>query len=257
MDSRAFAVKPRGVLLRSAVRITVIWILGEFSLFYNASCNRQRHWILLLQLFVLVALADEVGISKAVLAQVAIEYGNEARSRVENWGNLMIEVKDGSTQQKLKQVNDFFNDLEFVSDQSQWGVSDYWATPIEFLSTAGGDCEDFSVAKYFTLRELGIPVEKLRLTYVKAVKLKQAHMVLAYYESANAVPLVLDNLVGEIKPASLRKDLLPVYSFNGDGLWLAKQRGGGRKVSDSSRLSNWTDLASRMKAFSTGIGLRE
>ena len=102
MDSRAFAVKPRGVLLRSAVRITVIWILGEFSLFYNASCNRQRHWILLLQLFVLVALADEVGISKAVLAQVAIEYGNEARSRVENWGNLMIEVKDGSTLTKIE-----------------------------------------------------------------------------------------------------------------------------------------------------------
>jgi predicted transglutaminase-like cysteine proteinase len=227
-------------------------------LFQNSSSIHQRHWIILFQvLFVWAALADEAGISKAVLAKVAIEYGNEARSRVENWGNLMIEVKDGSTQQKLKQVNDFFNELAFVSDQSQWGTSDYWATPIEFLSTAGGDCEDFSVAKYFTLRKLGIPVEKLRLTYVKAVKLKQAHMVLAYYESANAVPLVLDNLIGEIKPASLRKDLLPVYSFNGDGLWLAKQRGGGRKVSGSSRLSNWTDLSSRMKAFNAGIGLHE
>jgi predicted transglutaminase-like cysteine proteinase len=228
---------------------------GERHLFYNPTSNQQRIWIVMLQFFVLIALADESGVSEAVLARVAIEYGNSARSRVELWGHLIHNIKDVSAEQKLEQVNDFFNELDFVSDQSQWGKSDYWATPIEFLSIAGGDCEDFSVAKYFTLRELGIPVEKLRLTYVKAVKLRQAHMVLAYYPTIDAEPLVLDNLIAEIKPASLRKDLLPVYSFNGDGLWLAKQRGSGRKVGNSDRLSNWNDLSRRMKTLSAGIGL--
>lgn len=206
-------------------------------------------------MFVLGALASETGVTEAVLKRVASEYGSEARIRVSQWGDLMREISREPERKKLQRVNEFFNQLEFVSDQTQWGKSDYWATPIEFLSVARGDCEDFSVAKYFTLREVGIPVEKLRLTYVKAVKLKQAHMVLAYYASADAEPLVLDNLVGDIKPASLRKDLLPVYSFNGDGLWLAKQRGSGRKVSGAKRLSNWNDLSRRMQAFSAGISL--
>ncbi len=221
----------------------------------HLSINHKYFWLLGIQMFVMVAIANESGVTESILNQVVVQYGSEARSRVSEWGNLIQEIRAEPTREKLQRVNDFFNQLEFVSDQSQWGVSDYWATPIEFLAVARGDCEDFSVAKYFTLRELGIPVEKLRLTYVKAVKLKQAHMVLAYYESADAVPLVLDNLIGEIKPASLRKDLLPVYSFNGDGLWLAKQRGSGRKVSGPKRLSNWNDLSRRMKAFSAGMDL--
>lgn len=230
---------------------------GAQPVFKNLTIPGKTFWLLCIQLFAVLVLANEMVISEAVLAQVAVEYGDEARNRVFEWGSLMQLSGSDPVQQKLRRVNDFFNHLEFVSDQDQWGVSDYWATPIEFLGVARGDCEDFSIAKYFTLRELGIPEEKLRLTYVKAVKLKQAHMVLAYYESADAEPLVLDNLVKEIKPASLRKDLLPVYSFNGGGLWLARQRGSGHKVSSPRRLSNWTDLSRRMKAFSAVPGLNK
>ena len=116
-----------------------------------------------------------------------------------------------------------------------WGVKDYWATPLEFLSRGAGDCEDYSIAKYFTLKELGVSEKKMRITYVKALKLRQAHMVLTYFETPRSVPLVLDNLIPTIKPATQRKDLLPVYSFNGSGLWLAKSRGSGKKVGSSSR----------------------
>jgi predicted transglutaminase-like cysteine proteinase len=88
----------------------------------------------------------------------------------------------------------------FDDDMSVWGQSDYWATPAELIGQGRGDCEDFSIAKYYSLIELGIPVSKLRLVYVKAVQtgpagtFLQAHMVLAYYATPNADPLVLDNL---------------------------------------------------------------
>ena len=149
--------------------------------------------------------------------------------------------------EKLQRVNDFFNQVRFVSDQKHWKKKDYWATPIEFLSTNGGDCEDFALAKYFTLRELGVADKKLRLTYVKAVRLNQAHMVLSYFATPAAEPLVLDNLDREIRRASKRKDLVPVYSFNGKGLWLAKERDQGRLVGKSSRISRWTDIIKRMQ----------
>lgn len=148
--------------------------------------------------------------------------------------------------EKLENVNSFFNQLQFVDDLTHWQKPDYWATPVEFLSTGAGDCEDFSLAKYFTLKALGIAEDKLNMTYVKALQLNQAHMVVTYYAAANTVPLVLDNLTAEIQPATQRKDLLPVYSFNGLGLWLAKSRGKGQKVGSSEGLKRWQDLLNSM-----------
>ena len=139
--------------------------------------------------------------------------------------------------------------MDFVDDLSHWGKEDYWATPIEFLGSRGGDCEDFTIAKYFSLRELGIADEKLRLVYVKALTLDQHHMVLAYYHKPTSVPVLLDNLDKELKPATKRKDLLPIYSFNAKNLWLSKEKGRGVLVGGSSRLSLWTDLNSRLAAY--------
>ena len=108
--------------------------------------------------------------------------------------------------------------------------------------------EDFAIAKYLTLREIGVPAERMRITYVRAMTLNQAHMVLTYYSRPDAEPLVLDNLQSSIKPASQRQDLVPVYSFNGDNLWLAKEMTGrGQLVGDSERISPWRDLVRRLK----------
>jgi predicted transglutaminase-like cysteine proteinase len=147
-------------------------------------------------------------------------------------------------------VNDFMNRTPFVSDLEHWGKEDYWATPVEFLSTNGGDCEDFSIAKYFALRSLGVPDEKLRITYVKEIVVyNEAHMVLAYFPAPDAEPLVLDNINKTIRPASTRTDLVPVYSFNGSGLWLAKdQTGRGQSVGGSDRIGHWKNVQARLKA---------
>ena len=117
------------------------------------------------------------------------------------------------------------------------------------LSSGGGDCEDFSIGKYFTLLALGVPTEKLKITYVKTRiwnPVNQAHMVLTYYANPAAMPVVLDNLIPEIKPADQRPDLTPVYSFNGDGLWLAKERGAGKRVTGGNKIGLWRDMLARM-----------
>lgn len=204
-------------------------------------------FILVICLSVSLPLIAKLNITEAVLAQIESKYNKFARRRVEEWQQLIDRSQNLSDRQKLELVNTFFNsNVQFISDIKLWHKEDYWATPMEFLSIGAGDCEDYSIAKYFTLKQLGVDEEKLRITYVKAIELGQAHMVLTYFETKRSVPLVLDNLKTDIRPASQRSDLVPVYSFNGDGLWLAKSRGGGKRVGDSSRLSLWEDLEQRM-----------
>ncbi|MEB1083530.1 transglutaminase-like cysteine peptidase [Citrobacter portucalensis] len=172
----------------------------------------------------------------------------QARQRIDEWAALLKSQPGSEVREKLTRVNQFFNKrLEFKDDMVVWRQQDYWATPIEFLRKGAGDCEDYAIAKYITLREMGVPANQLRITYVKALQLNQAHMVLTWYPTPNAIPLVLDNLKDAILPATQRPDLLPVYSFNGEGMWLP-QAGVNKRVGDSKRLSRWQDLLVRMRA---------
>lgn len=184
-------------------------------------------------------------------------YGERAGKRVTAWRNMVENSQDLSELDKLDRVNDFFNQLYFVDDIDLWGQKDYWATPLEFLGAAAGDCEDFSIAKYFSLRELGIDDKKLRLVYVKAIRLDQFHMVVAYYPTPSSEPVLLDNLDPEIKRASLRRDLLPIYSFNGSRLWLMKERGQGELAGNASRLGLWNDLRTRVESLEMQKPIRQ
>ncbi|WP_271411622.1 cysteine protease LapG [Pseudomonas sp. Q1-7] len=187
-----------------------------------------------------------------ILQNAARRYGDlgPAKDRILAWSELIQASVDQPEGDKLGAVNRFFNrQLRFTDDLSTWHEKDYWATPIEALVKGAGDCEDYSIAKYFTLRRLGIPAEKLRITYVKALRQNQAHMVLTYYKTPSADPLVLDNLIGEIRPASQRTDLLPVYAFNAEGLYTGVKRAG-----DTKKLSRWQDLLKKMRAEGFAIG---
>jgi predicted transglutaminase-like cysteine proteinase len=170
------------------------------------------------------------------------------QQRIDAWQHLLATQKQVSEQDKLKVVNLFFNrQMRYEEDIDLWHTVDYWETPIEALWKGAGDCEDYAIAKYFSLRHLGVPSDKLRITYVKALTLNRAHMVLTYYASPDAVPLVLDSLIDAIKPASQRTDLLPVYAFNAEGVWLPGAKGNTR-VSDTKRLSRWQDVLKKMQA---------
>jgi len=184
---------------------------------------------------------------KEFLKKAEEKCGKEAPARFSTWEDLIYQDKSPPDREKLEKVNHFFNSrIEFVSDIDLWGVQDYWATPIEFLCKKAGDCEDFAIAKFFTLKAMGVAEEKLNITYVKALQYNIAHMVLTYYSEPGAEPLVLDNLVDSINPASKRTDLLPVFSFNGAGLWTAKERGKGKLAGSSDRLKPWQNLLQKM-----------
>ncbi|EKO3505846.1 transglutaminase-like cysteine peptidase, partial [Vibrio fluvialis] len=135
---------------------------------------------------------------------VSATYGPRAGKRVATWRSEMARYRSLPEREQLTEVNRFFNQLYFVNDDVLWGKTDYWATPLEFLGSNAGDCEDFTIAKYFSLLELGVSDKKLRLVYVKAIELNQFHMVLAYYDTPSAQPLILDNINPQIKPASQR-----------------------------------------------------
>ncbi|RZL03750.1 MAG: hypothetical protein EOP36_03325 [Rubrivivax sp.] len=150
---------------------------------------------------------------------------------------------------RLKRLNTFFNRrVEYREDREVWGQVDYWATPLEMLNKGAGDCEDYAIGKYLSLIAAGVSPAKMRLVYVRAAVggTTLAHMVLAYYPEPMAEPLILDNLITDIRPASRRPDLAPVFSFNAEGLW---QGVGSTTAGDPvARLSRWRELLTKTRA---------
>ena len=208
-------------------------------------------------IFGLICLFPVVGFSgqglfdfdAALLERVEKKYDKAAVKRLKDLTALVKNNAKGSELDRVKYANDFFNKVPYYSDIVHWKKKDYWATPLEKLATHGGDCEDYAIGKYFALRELGVEQKKLRIMYVKAIEWNEAHMVLTYFPKENEIPLVLDNINKKLLPANKRKDLVPVYSFNAEGLWLAKARGTGKRVGSSSKIKLWADLQNRMQDF--------
>lgn len=216
-----------------------------------------------LAMLAMLAWGAEPGFSSSVtrglIDHYSARYGADAARRLGEWGELPRQVKAATSAaggpvqallagdtNTLDRVNAFFNRLPFVSDQEHWNTEDYWATPAEMLSSNGGDCEDFSIAKYFMLKELGVPVSRMRMVYVKSLKLNQAHMVLAYYTAPQADPLILDNLEARIRPASQRTDLVPVYSFNDEDVRAAASSF-ATSLGGPTQLRQWRALRQRLQ----------
>ena len=185
-------------------------------------------------------------------------YGPNTAATVARWRSLVDEIAPLSETEKVERVNTFFNNLvRWRQDIDVWGRNDYWATPLETIARREGDCEDFSVAKYMTLLLAGVEVNKMRITYVKArigsqySNATEAHMVLAYYPTPSADPLILDNMISEVRPASRREDLTPVFGFNSQGLWVGSAAAPATQ-DPGARLSRWRDLLQRMAADGLG-----
>jgi len=186
------------------------------------------------------------------MTQAAQRTGPQALQGVRALQALLQSLAESDDAARLDAVNRFFNGrIVFRDDLLVWHTEDYWASPLETLQQGAGDCEDFAIAKYFSLMASGVAASQLRLVYVRlqsggAGGPSQAHMVLAYYPRANAEPLILDNLVTEIRSASRRPDLTPVFSFNSEGLW---QGNGGPRMGDAAeRLSRWREVMRKARA---------
>lgn len=203
----------------------------------------------------LVVLAGLAAPNLDRLQQLALSrYGDEVARRVGEWRNMLPARQGPGDMEKLESVNRYFNQrIRWVEDPVLWQQDDYWATLLETLAKEAGDCEDFAIAKYVSLLLAGVQEQQLRLTYVRMQRgpftEPEAHMILAYYATPTSEPLILDNLDGEIKPASRRPDLTPVYAFNASQLWF---RGPSPSSSDpTARISRWRDVLARLQAEHT------
>lgn len=203
------------------------------------------------------SLARAVGFDAArLLESITQRFGAPSAQKFRDWQKLVADTeKIGDPDQQIQKVNEFWNRrMQFTEDKDAWEQSDYWATPMESLGYGKGDCEDYAIAKYFTLLSAGMDVSQLRLIYVKArmggaaSNITQAHMVLAFYSDPDAEPQILDNLLSDIRPASRRQDLSPVFSFNGQGIWAGVSAGGSASSTSTKRLSRWEELLARARA---------
>lgn len=169
--------------------------------------------------------------------------------RLNAWLTMLVQQQGQPLNQQLDVVNAFWNTEVLAGlDSAIWRTADYWATPLETLGKGSGDCDDFVIGKYFSLIRLGVPFKKMRLIYVRArtggINSPQdvAHMVLGFYENPTSDPLVLDNLVDKVRPASQRTDLRPVFSFDAESVYV-----GSAVSAASSRINRWQDLLGRMR----------
>ena len=182
-------------------------------------------------------------------ASMQSRYGAPGAKALNAWLAMLEGQKNKPLQQQLSSINEFWNRAVVQTEDSMlWSQPDYWATPLETLGKGAGDCEDYVIGKYFSLLRLGVPGDRLRLIYVRArmggagSNLSIAHMVLGYYETPVAEPLVLDSMLDNIMPSSQRKDLTPEFSFNAQGVYVA-----GAQPASVDRLARWRDLLARMK----------
>lgn len=203
----------------------------------------------LLSARVLAAL-EESGANARLMASMRRLYGEAGVERLRQWFALEARLADGPVERQLKEINDFFNRSALWRDDFETnGVGDHWATPLETLGEGRADCEDYTIAKYIALRRLGIGDARLRLIYVRARIGRAgepiAHMVLGYFTAPNTEPLILDNIIAAIRPASERSDLTPVFSFNSEGLWAGSSP--RSRADPLARLSRWRDVIERMR----------
>jgi len=143
------------------------------------------------------------------------------RCHMAQWLTFLARIRALPPQEQLREINRYANEKDYVLDLDNYGVEDYWAIPREFLGN-GGDCEDFAITKYFSLRWLGYPRDDLRIVVVQDTNLRVPHAILAVGRGDEI--LVLDNQVREVLPHRQVVHYAPVFSVNERGWWIHTSR---------------------------------
>ncbi len=135
---------------------------------------------------------------------------------LKNWRKVISSATGLSRPKQIKAINDFFNRWPYKQDRELYGLSEYWATPREFM-TRSGDCEDYAIAKYFALRALGFNKDDMRVVILMDDIRGIGHAVLAIYQEDDI--LILDSLSNLIVPHVRYKHYIPQYSMNETTRW--------------------------------------
>ncbi len=153
---------------------------------------------------------------RGMLARFALELSDPAGAGARTWESFVAGLRGGDRAAQLRAVNAAVNAFPYVTDAANWGMADFWETPIEFLQRAG-DCEDFAVTKYMALRALGVAVEDMRVAVVDDRQRGVTHAVLLV-AAADGYD-VLDNLTDDVLPAAAVPFYRPIYAINEQGWW--------------------------------------
>lgn len=137
--------------------------------------------------------------------------------RLERWESFLDKIGGDSRMDQLKAVNRFVNKVRYRDDRANWKKKDYWAAPGEFFAT-GGDCEDYAVAKYYSLKRLGFPEERMKIVVLKDRSRGIHHAVLVVDWEGEA--LMLDSIDNRIAPYNKAKHYQALYSINESAYWL-------------------------------------
>jgi predicted transglutaminase-like cysteine proteinase len=167
--------------------------------------------------------------SENLFAQIEKEFGPAAAKRLRYVYDTARANQSKPIHEKLVLVNSTLNKLPWISDQQQWNAEDYWATPLEILSKAGGDCEDMAIGKLVMLRMMGVPRQNLYLGYGKIKSRNEAHMVLIWANDKRTDVRVLDSFVTAVKTPKERMDLQMIYLTDVDGNVILIEDAGGRR----------------------------
>jgi predicted transglutaminase-like cysteine proteinase len=151
------------------------------------------------------------------------------RCHYEKWEKFIAEQTGRDLMDQLKAVNRYMNSAAYIVDPKNWGVPDYWATPEQFFQR-NGDCEDYAISKYLTLKRLGVPVAKMRLVVLQDLNLGIPHAILAVYHEDRI--MILDNQIGDVVEQGTIRHYHPIFSINEEGWWLHRNK---PRTSDNSR----------------------
>jgi predicted transglutaminase-like cysteine proteinase len=133
------------------------------------------------------------------------------------WQQFLNSLEGKKLVKQVKAVNRYLNGVKYITDIRNWGVDDYWATPTQFKDQ-NGDCEDYAIAKYMSLRAIGFPLDKMRIVVVQDQNLGVAHGILAVYIKGK--PYILDNQIKQILPSKKIHHYKPFFSVNEKFWWL-------------------------------------
>ena len=139
------------------------------------------------------------------------------RCTVGEWRQMLQRLAGKPRREQVDGVNAFFNRFPYVVDPSNWDASDYWASPLQFLGRSG-DCEDYAIAKFVSLRQLGFANAELRIVVLDDANLGVAHAVLVVADAGRL--LVLDNQIPQVVDSTRILHYKPIYSINEERWWL-------------------------------------
>jgi len=153
------------------------------------------------------------------MSVAAQRLGPRATAGVRALQPLLVAASEMEEGARLAAINQFFNRrIVFAEDEAVWGVADYWASPLELLDKGRGDCEDFAIAKYISLRELGFSQSDMRILVLNDLNLRIPHAILIVYLNGRA--FVLDNQIAQVVPTDVIRHYQPIFSINEEAWWL-------------------------------------